>query len=50
MMENESIVNVITEDNIIFNFKPCIRAKLLEINTNLKNNKDLLKESVIKLN
>ena len=49
MMENESIINVIMEDNTTINFKPCVRAKLLEINTNLKNNKDLLKESVRKV-
>jgi len=45
--ENENIINFLMEDNTKVNFCPKIKAKLLEINSQIFLNYNLINESVI---
>lgn len=45
-MENEKLIEIETEDKQIFNFTPKIRARLLEVNSNLFTNPELINKSV----
>jgi hypothetical protein len=46
LIENEKIVQIFFDDNTCMNFTPKMRGKLIEINSQIFMNPDLIKNSV----
>ena len=46
VVDNERLIEIETEDKAIFTFTPKIKARLLEINSNIFTNPELINNSV----